>query len=236
MNQFGIKMNHHFLNSRRLYVLLLAPVISAVLALLHFGFVFKSGTAGFGILILLILYFDRLRKTKDVLTIMAAFAFSIVGDWFLSNKHGDTGMFVYGIVFFFFAHFGYLLFALMNGKMKWGFFTIVVAAYLLFFFLKLYPYIGNEMLMGSALVYLIVSCFSLGAAVGLRTNPVTKGAYVFGIFLILFSDTIIAYKEFVGFKELNFLILPTYYLAHIAIVFSLMKRRLIELKEITEQK
>ena len=59
---------------------------------------------------------------------------------------------------------------------------------------------------------------------GLRGSQVAKWAYVFGIFLILFSDTIIAYKEFVGYNELNYLILPTYYLAHIAIVFSIIKK------------
>jgi hypothetical protein len=44
--------------------------------------------------------------------------------------------------------------------------------------------------------------------------------------LILFSDTIIALKEFTGYNELNFLILPTYYLAHISITFSVMHRKL----------
>jgi len=58
--------------------------------------------------------------------------------------------------------------------------------------------------MWSAFVYLIISCLSLDAAIGRRGNPVTKLAYVFGVFLILFSDTIIAYKEFGSFKEFNF--------------------------------
>jgi uncharacterized membrane protein YhhN len=223
-------MNNQILNGKWIYSLLLIPAISAILALQGFGFLFKSGTAGAGILILLFLYFKKLPQAKDILMLMAAFAFSIVGDWFLSNKHGDTGMFVYGIAFFFLAHIGYLFYALMNGKVKWKFTAILLAAYLVFFFLKLFPTFNDSILMWAAFIYLVISCFSLGAAVGLDGNPLSKWAYVFGIFLILFSDTIIAYREFVGYKELNFLILPTYYLAHIAIVFSLMKRRLIELK------
>lgn len=223
-------MNNQILNGKWIYSLLLIPAISAILALQGFGFLFKSGTAGAGILILLFLYFKKLPQAKDILMLMAAFAFSIVGDWFLSNKYGDTGMFVCGIAFFFLAHVGYLLYALMNGKVKWKFTAILLAGYLLFFFLKLFPTFNDSILMSAAFIYLIISCFSLGAAVGLDGNWVSKWAYVFGIFLILFSDTIIAYREFVGCKELNFLILPTYYLAHIAIVFSLMKRRLIELK------
>ncbi len=222
-------MNNQILNGKWIYSLLLIPAISAILALQHFGFVFKSGTAGAGILILLLLYFKKLPQAKDILMVMAAFAFSIVGDWFLSNKHGDTGMLIYGRVFSFLAHVGYLIYALMNGKVKWKFTAILLAAYLVFFFLELFPTFNDSILMLAALIYLVISCFSLGAAVGLRGNQVSKWAYVIGIFLILFSDTIIAYKEFVGFKELNFLILPTYYLAHIAIVFSLMKRRLIEI-------
>jgi uncharacterized membrane protein YhhN len=223
-------MNNQILNGKWIYGLLLIPAISAILALQHFGFVFKSGTAGFGILILLFVYFKKLPQAKDILMVMAAFAFSIVGDWYLSNMHGNADMFVAGIAFFFLAHVGYLLYALMNGKVKWKFTFILLAAYLVFFFLKLFPTFNDSILMLAALIYLVISCFSLGAAVGLRGNPVSKWAYIFGIFLILFSDTIIAYKEFVGYKELNFLILPTYYLAHIAIVFSLMKRRLIEFK------
>lgn len=224
-------MYKQLLNQKWIYVLLLIPFASAILALLHFGFVFKSGTAGFGILIVLILYFDRLWQTKDIWFIMAAFMFSIAGDWFLSNMDGDTGMFVSGIAFYFFAHIGYLLFALMNGKIKKVFTLILLAGYLVFFGMKILPNIDNAMLIWAALIYLIISCLSLGAAVGLRGNPVSKWGYAFGIFLILFSDTIIAHKEFVGFKELNFLILPTYYLAHITIVFSLMKRHLVDLKE-----
>jgi len=230
MNQFNVNMNKHFLNSKWFYALLSVPVIFAVLALLHFGFVFKSGTAGGGFLILLFLYFKNLLKTKDILMLMGAFVFSIVGDWFLSNRHGESDMFVAGIAFFFLAHVGYLLFALMNGKINRQFTLILLAGYILFFVLELYPAVDNPVLLGAVFVYLIISCLSLGVAVGLQANPLIKWTYVFGIFLILFSDTIIAYKEFVGFKNLNYLILPTYYLAHISITFSLMKRRMSELK------
>lgn len=160
---------------------------------------------------------------------MSAFAFSIVGDWYMSNMGRNVDMFVAGIAFYFFAHVGYLLYALMNGKVKWKFSVILLTAYLLFFFQVLYPSYNDSILMWVTLIYLIISCISLGTAIGLRGNSISKWTYVFGIFLILFSDTIIAYKEFVEFNKLSFLILPTYYLAHITIIFSLMKRRLVEL-------
>ena len=209
------------------YLLLLLPFISAILALNHFGFFFKSGSAGIGALIIFLFYFKQLSTNKDVLMIVGAFLFSIAGDWFLSHKHGNTMMFVYGIALFFFAHVGYLSYALLNGRVKWIFTSVLLLGYLLFFFLKLYPGITDQTLMIAALVYLLISCFSLGAATGIKAETWEKWAYLFGIFLILFSDTIIAFREFIGYKELDFLILPTYYLAHISITFSLMRKNLL---------
>jgi hypothetical protein len=75
----------------------------------------------------------------------------------------------------------------------------------------------------AALFYLVISCFSVAAAWGIKQLiPRAKWGYVLGISLILFSDTIIAFKEFTLFQSLNFLILPTYYLAQLCITFSLM--------------
>lgn len=217
-------------NVNWLFLLLIAPTVFAILALNHYGFFFKSGTAGSGIAILLLLYFSKLPKAKDILFLMSAFLFSIVGDWFLSNKNGNANMFVYGIGFYFLAHLGYLFYALLNGRMNRIFTSVLLTLFLLFFVLVLYPSIDNQVLMYAALIYLVISCLSLGFAVGLRSEGIEKWTYVFGIFLILFSDTIIAFKEFVGYRDLDFLILPTYYLAHILIIFSLIKRKLPELK------
>lgn len=209
-----------------MYSLLLIQFIMAVLALNGFGFLFKSGSAGIGILIILLVWFRELKQSKDVWLIVLAFLFSIGGDWFMSNKQNDAEMFVAGIALFFVAHIGYLLFALMNGRIRWIFTVILLAGYLVFFFTRLYPSIDNQLLMFAALVYLFISCFSLGAAVGINAKSSVKGAFVFGIFLVLFSDTIIALNEFVGYRVLNFLILPTYYAAHISITFSLIAQKI----------
>jgi len=219
MNSFPAKNNW-------LYLLLLIPLILAVLALNGFGFFFKSGSAGAGILIILLLWFRDLKRSKDVWMIVLAFLFSIGGDWFMSNKQDSAEMFVGGIAFFFVAHIGYLLYALMNGRIRWIFTTVVLAGYLVFFFAMLYPGIDNWVLMIAALLYLLISCFSMGAAVGISAKPAVKWTYVLGIFLVLFSDTIIAFREFVGYRELDNLILPTYYAAHITITFSLMAKRI----------
>jgi hypothetical protein len=74
------------------------------------------------------------------------------------------------------------------------------------------------------LAYLFVSCFSLGAAWGIRFGGWAKWLYVTGIVLILFSDTLIALAEFMGYDQWDFLVLPTYYLAHIVITWSVWQR------------
>jgi uncharacterized membrane protein YhhN len=219
-------MSKELLKSKWLYGLLAIPVVSAILALRYHDFGYKAGVAGSGILILLVLYFRQLKHAKDVWAIIVAFLFSIGGDWFLSNRHGNTGMFIAGIVLFFLAHAGYLSFALLNGRVNWIFTIILLTGYLGFFCLKLYPSIEDKMLLLAVIGYLLISCFSLGAAAGIQSGPVVKGIYIFGIAMILFSDTIIALREFAGYRPLNFLILPTYYLAQICVAFAVSARNI----------
>jgi len=213
-----------------IYGLLTFSLILAVMALITSSFIYKSGTAGMGILILIILYFKDVKPSKDTWFIIGAFMFSIAGDWFLSHMNGDLTMFSKGIALFFLAHIGYLMFALMNGKINWRFTGFLLLIYLSFFFIILYPAINDKILMLATLIYLLVSCLSLGAALGIKADPVIKWTFVFGIFLILFSDTIISLTEFLGYKTFDFLILPTYYLAHISITFSLIRKVILTQK------
>ena len=213
-----------WLKKNGLYLLLAISVVLAILGVATSNFIFKSGTAGIGIIIILWLNVRLKNSAKDTWWILTAFLFSIVGDWFLSNMNGNSLMFIKGIALFFLAHVGYLLYAVCNGRVKVVFTGILLVAYLAFFFLVLYPNFTEVPLMVASLVYLLISCFSLGAAVGKRGDPIAKQSFVLGIVLIIFSDTIIAFKEFVDYHTFDFLITPTYYLAHIFITFSLIKR------------
>jgi uncharacterized membrane protein YhhN len=218
-------MKSMWIKNNWIYGVLFLSVISAIFALLTSNFIFKSGTAGIGILIILILNFKKVKPSKATWFIIGAFLFSIAGDWFMSNMNGDSTMFSKGIALFFLAHLGYLLFATLNGQIKWRFTSILLALFLLFYFLVLFPSINDNILMLATLIYLLISCFSLGASVGIKGDYIVKWTYVFGIFLILFSDTIISLTEFLGYNRLDFLILPTYYLAHISITFSLIRKQ-----------
>jgi uncharacterized membrane protein YhhN len=219
-------MKNQVLNGNRAFLLLLIPLISGILALNHLGFPFKAGVAASGILILWWVYLGKLNQSKDVWAIFGALLFSIAGDWFLSNRNGETSRFIIGIALFFLAHVGYLTFALMNGRLNRLLTLIILAAYLGFYFFMLSPGIEDKTLKVAALCYLLISCFSLGAALGMKGNSAFRWLYIFGIVLVLFSDTIIALREFVKYKDLDFLILPTYYLAQISVTASLMIRKL----------
>lgn len=206
-----------------IYLLLGLQVISALIALNTGAFLFKSGSAGIGALIILILSARRRFATPDLWMVVGAFAFSIVGDYFLSHRNGELMMFVYGILFFFIAHVGYLAYSLINGKIHWPMTLLLCSGYLIFFFTSLYENIEDPILMWAALAYLFVSCFSLGAAWGLSQNGWAKWGYVLGIVLILFSDTLIAFREFMDYGGWDYLVLPTYYLAHIVITWALWR-------------
>jgi len=218
-------MKDQLLNGKWIYLLLLIPFASGILALNHFGFPFKAGVAASGILILLWVYSGKLSQSKDVWAIFGALLFSIAGDWFLSNRHGETSRFVMGIALFFLAHVVYLVFALINGRLNRLLTVIILAAYLAFYFFMLSPGIEDETLKVAALFYLLISCFSLGAALGISGHSAFKWLFAFGIVMVLFSDTIIALREFVKYKDLDFLILPTYYLAQISVVAALISRK-----------
>ncbi len=209
------------------FLLLLIPLVSSLLALRFHNFSMKAGVAGGGILVLLIVYARSFSRYRDVFMIFGAFLFSIMGDWFLSNRHGNEGRFIAGIALFFIAHSFYLAYSLLNGRIPYFLTVVLLIGYFFFFFFMLSPAIRDNFLLVAVLCYLLISCFSMGAASGIRGQVIVRAAYIFGIGMVLFSDTIIALREFANYDGLSFLILPTYYLAQISVTFSLMSRKLL---------
>lgn len=94
--------------------------------------------------------------------------------------------------------------------MKFGaIFTGLLLAYFAIFLLP-----RNDMVLPlkiAALVYLLLSCLTLSAAVGLRLRLPEKTLFIVAISLMIFSDTTISFKEFLHWEKLNFLLMPTYY-------------------------
>lgn len=213
------------MSKNSLYFLFIFPFISSILALQGFGFIFKAGVTLSCIIILLLAYRIRIHLNRDIWFILGAFIFSIIGDWFLSNKGDSFLMFAAGIGLYFISHAGYLGYALKNGILHKLFTALMLVLYLTFFFLVLWPAIDDAVLLSAVLLYLLISCFSLGASINLCFSPIVKWTYFSGIALVLFSDTIISFKEFTPYQDLNLLILPTYYAAHMLITFSLINRK-----------
>lgn len=209
------------------YYLLAIPVVFGTIASINGYLPLKLGVPGACALILIV--FFRGARVRDYWWVVAAFFFSMVGDAFLSNKGDDEMMFVYGIGGFFVAHLGYLGFALTNGKVQKLAVALLYAGYLPFYLQSLNPAIDDAVLSVAVLVYLLISCLVLAAAIGIEPPGIPKWTYVAGITSIVVSDTLIAFDEFLDFTAFNDLILPTYYFAHTIITAGLINRgRMVE--------
>ena len=212
------------MSSKYLFLSLLIPLVCSVLAYTGYGFEFQLAVAASCIGIITIAYWKRIKSFADISFVIGALVFSMGGDWFLSTKGDNFMMFATGIGLFFFAHLGYLIFALANGKLNRTLLYVLLAIYLSFYVFALYPAIDEKILSVFSFVYLLISCVSVAAAAGTNLPKAAKRSYFAGIVFILLSDTIIAIKEFLSYPDLNFLILPTYYAAHICITFALIER------------
>jgi len=201
------------------------PLLSAGLALLTGRLPFKLGVPGICALILVAFLRGSPRiERPGVWAVIAAFGMSMVGDFFLSNRPGHAHYFEAGIAAFFLAHLGYLRYALLNGALNRLALAVLLAGFVPYFGLALAPAISDRGLWVAVLLYLLISCVGLAAALGLKQPARVKGFYVVGIGLVVFSDTIISFNEFLRYRGLNGWILPTYYLAHLAITSSILLR------------
>ena len=205
--------------------LLLLPLAVGVAATQTDYLPFKMAVPGLCALILLWAYQGQSAYRLDVTAIVLAFVFSLVGDYFLSNKSGNEIYFVVGIGMYFVAHLGYLAYAWRNGRVHRVVLGVLLLGYLIYYFVSLNPAIDDAVLSGAVLLYLLISCLALATAAGMTLPAEQKWLYVFGIAMVVLSDTAISFNEFLGVRTFNWLILPTYYLAHLTVSLSLLRRR-----------
>ncbi len=204
------------------YIILLVPIIFTVLAIMRFGFFFRAGVSASCVFILLWMP-DKFAE-NSLRMVIAALIISIGGDWFMSHVGDIPARFIYGICLFFVAHICFLGFCLKNGRINFWILLAILIPYLIFFFIVLSPTLTYTILYVAVLLYLLVSCFSLAAAAGLRLPSMTRWYFITGIGLLVFSDTMISLKVFTGCDHVGFLILPTYFASQIFITLSLMRR------------
>lgn len=207
------------------FVVLILPAAVAVMALWTGRLPFKLAVAASCGIILMACVVRRPRLSGlQLWWVVAALAMSMVGDYFLSSRKGHAHFFEAGIAAFFAAHLGFLRYALAHGRISIGALAVMLLAFVPYFLLGLAPAIESRTLWTAVLVYLLVSCVGLAAALGLNQPRPVKWLYLAGIALIVFSDTLISFGEFLRYRRLNFLILPTYYAAHLAITASILAR------------
>ena len=167
-------------------ILVLVQIFTGIVASVTDIFLFKISVAALGSITLLLVYRGELLKVIDVWVIILAFVCSMIGDYFLSHMQGDTTFFIIGISFYLVAHIGYLIFSLLNGTIRRKSTIGITVIFLIYFYFALYPSIEDKTLALMVLFYLLVSCVSLGASLGLKMEGAVKWPYVFGITLILF--------------------------------------------------
>lgn len=205
----------------RTYGLLLGAALASLLALFTHRLEFKLAVPAFCALSLL--RWPPRSWPRGAGWVLGAFAFAALGDYFLSTRGGVSGRFVAGIGAYLVSHLGYIAYALSQGRFQGRVLAGGLVLFLPYYGLALFPAIAEPVLRTAVLAYLLVSCASLAAAAGLRASHPARWAFLAGISLIVFSDTLISLKEFLHFSALNRLILPTYYLALIAIAFALIR-------------
>lgn len=206
-----------------LYLLLLVPVIAGVLALLGWGYAFHLIFALSCTVFVWVLPQKELKATAWLIAL--AFILSIGGDWMLKFKDTIPIRFIYGIGLYFLAHVSYLVFFLKHGKINIISLVVLLAGYGIFFVVSLVPAISDTLLLIAVLLYLIVSCVTLAAVIGVNiTSKLSKWLFVAGIVCLVFSDTLIALKEFLGNDTLYFLMMPTFYLSYIFATAAIMRK------------
>jgi uncharacterized membrane protein YhhN len=165
---------------------------------------------------------------RSSLLIPAAYALSVVGDYFMAHSGGKNGdrMLLCGIVGFFLAHACFLIYALRTAAVTsvWPLWTILSAllavGYAVFLVKTLYPAIDERFLRIAATAYTGISLCVMTASLFSAHPPLPKLLFSAGIAFILFSDTLIALSRFLGRKKVGRWICPTYFACHILIAAS----------------
>ena len=211
-----------------LYIMPAIPAIFAIVALIQSN-VFKKNSLFFieGVavscaLICIFVFLMYPKNNKALWFLTGAFILSVFGDLFMKNRAVEIN-FVLGILFFLLAHLGFLFFALVKVKFSLKVFLVTVTPFLIMYFTVFMPSDGlrkNWVLAIAVFVYLLISCVSFSATIERKNPCAARWVFTAGIASLLISDTLIAFNDFLGVYQINFLIMPLYYLCHVLVALS----------------
>jgi len=165
------------------------------------------------------------KNSHAIWFLVGAFIMSVAGDCFMKTRGSDDLNFILGISFFFIAHVGFLIYALRRVKFSWIVFAVVTVPLTAVYFAVFMPskgLWGNWLLTVFGFIYLLVSSFSFSATVKLKGASKARWIYTIAIASLLISDILIAVTDFLQVGEIEFLIMPLYYLCHILVALSVV--------------
>lgn len=196
---------------------LLLPLAALVGFLLTDSFLLRSGVTL--LCLLLLLLHERGKVVRSAVGFVAlALLFSFSGDYVLGHWGGTFEGFILGVALFLLAHLGYVAFCLRRGKFAWHPFLVLCTVFGFGYYgFLLRPAIGDAVTSVSVLAYVLVSCLSLAAALGLKGAGAFRILFIAGIGSLLFSDLLIAQKRFLGDNTLYALMMPTYFASQLLV-------------------
>ncbi len=172
--------------------------------------------------LLIVLYLSKKQIALPNWYYILALIFSFLGDVFLMFKSKD--FFIPGLASFLIAHLFYISIFIKESKiMRWPTLIIFLITISYLFFLK--PYIPIELILPVS-VYCIVISFLGIVAVNRKKSSFGYSLISFGALLFILSDSFIAFNKFFGnLPQSSFLIMSTYGLAQLLILFGFLKKK-----------
>ncbi|KTD20895.1 transmembrane protein [Legionella lansingensis] len=160
------------------------------------------------------------KETKTLLSV--ALVFSLLGDIILTVP-ADLALKA-GILSFILAHCAYIALYLRDTQLqikRWLYF-LPVLVFIAINYIYMYPYLGKMTI--PATVYLSFLSIMVLTAFQVKQHP---RLIISGACLFLLSDFLLALNQFVlvDNKMINFLIMLTYYLAQLLLVYGLSQRQ-----------
>lgn len=207
--------------------LLVYPTVAAVMALIGDRLAYKLSVPGCCALAVSFLFIARPARVprREIVSMVAGLLLSLVGDYFLATRSGHPHHFEAGIASFLLAHLCFLRYALWNGRIHLLTLAVTLLMFVPYYGLALIPRTPDAVLRVAVLLYLLVSCVGFAAAMGMQVAAPGRWFYRIGIGSLVFSDTLISFSEFLHYRLLNRLILPTYYLCLLGITASILIRQ-----------
>ncbi len=202
-----------------IYIIGIIPLFFSIFAITTNKYIFKALVTSV-VVLFCTLYLFIYQLPTSFLWIIGALLFSIIGDYFLSNKNKHKSFYIYGIAIFFLAHMCYLIYMLLNGSINLLVLSFLLVSFSAYFFMRLKKTIHDKFILSAVVSYLLISCFTFASAFNLEIPFIAKLLLIISIGLIVLSDTMISETDFINNKRTEKFILPTYYLAHILILYS----------------